>query len=109
MVIGCALLGPWIATGAMRILGAPLRRFGGPGGRLAAANCTAAATRLGAALTPIILVTAFTAVQLSGGATLTHAGQGQAREAMRADFAVRADGGLPSGAVERIRDVPGVR
>ncbi|MDX3228456.1 FtsX-like permease family protein [Streptomyces sp. ME19-01-6] len=109
MVIGCALLGPWIATGAMRVLGAPLRRFGGPGGRLAAANCTASATRLGAALTPIILVTAFAAVQLAGGATLTHAGQGQAREAMRADLAVRADGGLPGGAVERIRDVPGVR
>ncbi|MGY0060200.1 FtsX-like permease family protein [Streptomyces sp. LZ34] len=109
MVIGCALLGPWIATGAMRVLGAPLRRFGGPGGRLAAANCAASATRLGAALTPIILVTAFAAVQLSGGATLTHAGQSQARAAMRADLAVRADGGLPRGTVERIRDVPGVR
>ncbi|MFD8870487.1 FtsX-like permease family protein [Streptomyces sp. NPDC059590] len=109
MVIGCALLGPWIARGAMRILGAPLRRFGGPGGHLAAANCAASATRLGAALTPIILVTAFAAVQLSGGATLTHAGQGQARDAMRADLAVRADGGLPDGAVQRIRQVPGVR
>lgn len=109
MVIGCALLGPWIAQGAMRILGAPLRRFGGPGGHLAAANCAASATRLGAALTPIILVTAFAAVQLSGGATLTHAGQGQARDAMRADLAVRADGGLPDGTVQRIRQVPGAR
>ncbi|MEU5610283.1 FtsX-like permease family protein [Streptomyces sparsogenes] len=109
MVIGCAVLGPWIAMGAMRVLGAPMRRFGGPGGRLAAANCAAAAPRLGAALTPIILVTAFAAVQLSGGATLTHAGGAQARDAMRADLAVRADGGLPDGAVERIRRVPGVR
>ncbi|MER7873259.1 FtsX-like permease family protein [Streptomyces solisilvae] len=108
MVIACAVLGPWIAEGAMRLLGAPLRLFG-PGGRLAAANCAASAHRLGAAITPIVLVTAFAGVQLSGGATLTHAGDAQARQVLRADLAVHADGGLPAGAVERIREVPGVR
>ncbi|WAP56981.1 FtsX-like permease family protein [Streptomyces sp. S465] len=108
MVIACAVLGPWIAEGAMRLLGAPLRRFG-PGGRLAAANCAASAQRLGAAITPIVLVTAFAGVQLGGGATLTHAGDAQARQVLRADLAVHADGGLPAGAVERIRQVPGVR
>ncbi|MFI0716352.1 FtsX-like permease family protein [Streptomyces inhibens] len=109
MVIACALLGPWIAEGAMRLLGAPLRRFGGPCGWLAAANCTAAARRSGAAITPIVLVTAFIGVQLSAGATLTHEGAAQAGRALRADLAVRADGGLPAGAVERIRRVSGVR
>ncbi|MEV6129345.1 FtsX-like permease family protein [Streptomyces violaceusniger] len=108
MVIACAVLGPWIAEGAMRLLGAPLRLFG-PGGRLAAANCAASAHRLGAAITPIVLVTAFAGVQLAGGATMTHAGDAQARQVLRADLAVRADGGLPAGAVERIREVPGVR
>ncbi|RLV80200.1 FtsX-like permease family protein [Streptomyces rapamycinicus] len=108
MVIACAVLGPWIAEGAMRLLGAPLRLFG-PGGRLAAANCAASAHRLGAAITPIVLVTAFAAVQLSGGATMTHAGDAQARQVLRADLAVRADGGLTAGAVERIRELPGVR
>ncbi|MFD8629570.1 FtsX-like permease family protein [Streptomyces hygroscopicus] len=108
MVIACAVLGPWIAEGALRLLGAPLRLFG-PGGRLAAANCAASAHRLGAAITPIVLVTAFAGVQLAGGATLTHAGDAQARQTLRADLAVRADGGLPAGAVERIREVPGVR
>ncbi|MEV8014781.1 ABC transporter permease [Streptomyces sp. NPDC086554] len=109
MVIGCALLGPWIAEGAMRVLGAPLRRFGGAGGRLAAANCTASARRLGAAITPIILVTAFILVQLSAGGTVTHAAGAQARDAARADFAVTAEGGLPDGTLERVREVPGVR
>ncbi|WP_326807918.1 ABC transporter permease [Streptomyces sp. NBC_01775] len=109
MVIACALLGPWIAQGATRVLGAPLRRFGGVGGKLAAANCTASATRLGAAITPIVLVTAFIGVQLGGGATLIHAGGDQAGQALRADLAVRADGGLPDGADRRIRQVPGVR
>ncbi|MFE0102762.1 ABC transporter permease [Streptomyces sp. NPDC059009] len=109
LVIACALLGPWIAQGALRVLGTPMRRFGGPGGALAAANCAASARRLGAAITPVVLVTAFVAVQLSAGATLTHAGGGQAERAARADLAVRADGGLPGDAVERIRAVDGVR
>lgn len=109
LVIGCALLGPWIAEGAMRVLGAPMRRFGGVGGHLAAANCTASARRLGAAITPIILVTAFILVQLSAGATITHAADAQARDAARADFAVTAEGGLSEGSLERVRDVPGVR
>ncbi|WP_129295140.1 ABC transporter permease [Streptomyces lydicus] len=109
MVSACALLGPWIAEGAMRVLGAPLRRFGGPGGYLAAANCRAEARRSGAALTIVILVVAFVCVQLSAGATLAREGAVQARGALRAGLAVRADGGLPAGAVERIRAVPGVR
>ncbi|MFC8128976.1 FtsX-like permease family protein [Streptomyces sp. NPDC057302] len=109
LVIGCALLGPWIAEGAMRFLGAPMRRFGGAAGHLAAANCTTAARRLGAAITPTILVTAFVLVQLSAGATMTHTADAQARDAGRADFAVTAAGGLPEGTLERIRDVPGVR
>ncbi|MGW2416787.1 FtsX-like permease family protein [Streptomyces tubercidicus] len=109
MVGACALLGPWIADGAMRVLGAPLRRYCGPAGHLAAANCQVAARRSGAALTPVVLVTAFVGVQLSAGATLTHAGAAQAREALRAGLVARADGGLPEGAAERIREVPGVR
>ncbi|MEU5954191.1 ABC transporter permease [Streptomyces sp. NPDC047525] len=109
LVIGCALLGPWIAEGAMRVLAPPMRRFGGAAGHLAAANCTASARRLGAAITPIILVTAFVLVQLSAGATMTHAAGAQSRGAARADFAVTAEGGLPEGTLERIRKVPGVR
>lgn len=108
LVIGCALLGPWIAEGAMRALGAPMRRFGGAGGHLAAANCTASARRSGAAITPIILVTAFVLVQLSAGATVTRAAGAQARDAARADFAVTAEGGLPPGTLERVRELPGV-
>lgn len=108
LVIGCALLGPWIAEGAMRVLGGPLRGAGGPAGHLAAANTLAAARRSGAALTPIILVTAFIGVQLSAGATLTHAAGTQAGDSARADYALSVPGGLPDGAVERVRDVPGV-
>ncbi|WP_329147287.1 ABC transporter permease [Streptomyces niveus] len=106
MVIGCALLGPWVARGAMRVLGAPMRRLG-VGGRLAASACTANAARLGAAITPVVLVTAFVLVQLAGGATLGHEAAAQARDAARADVAVSGPG-VPYDAVERIRRLPGV-
>ncbi|MFE3585986.1 FtsX-like permease family protein [Streptomyces niveus] len=106
MVIGCALLGPWLARGAMRVLGAPMRRLG-VGGRLAASACTANAARLGAAVTPVVLVTAFVLVQLAGGATLGHEAAAQARDAARADVTVSGPG-VPYDAVERIRRLPGV-
>lgn len=104
MVIGCALLGPWLARGAMRVLGAPMRRLG-VGGRLAASACTANAARLGAAITPVVLVTAFVLVQLAGGATLGHEAGAQARDAARADVAVT---GVTYDAVSQLRRVPGV-
>ncbi|MFE0176396.1 FtsX-like permease family protein [Streptomyces sp. NPDC059002] len=108
LVIGCAVLGPWIAEGALRILGTPLRRIGGPAGRLAAANSLAMARRSGAAITPIILVTAFIAVQLSAGATLTHAAGTQADDAARATFALTTPGGLSAQDLKRVRETPGV-
>ncbi|MER7043829.1 ABC transporter permease [Streptomyces jumonjinensis] len=104
MVVGCALLGPWIAAGALRVLGGPLRRAGGPAGRLAAAASTANAARFGAAITPLVLMTAFAGVQLSAGATVQRAGDLQAERAFRAGFAATgADaarlGGVPGVAV----------
>ncbi|ALC25804.1 FtsX-like permease family protein [Streptomyces sp. CFMR 7] len=109
MVVGCAVLGPWIARGATRVAAVPLRRFGGPAGRLAAAESASGARRLGAAITPVVLVTAFVLVQLTAGATLSRAGDEQAVAAMRADLAVTATGdGLPPGALDRLRGTPGV-
>ncbi|WP_434744707.1 FtsX-like permease family protein [Streptomyces sp. A-14] len=109
MVVGCAVLGPWIARGASRVAAGPLRRFGGPAGRLAAAESATGARRLGAAITPVVLVTAFVLVQLAAGATLSRAGDEQAAAAMRADLSVTATGdGLPPGALDGLRDAPGV-
>ncbi|MEV5592592.1 FtsX-like permease family protein [Streptomyces sp. NPDC052496] len=109
LVIGCALLGPWIARGALRVLGAPARRLGGAGGYLAAAAAQANARRLGAAITPIILMVAFVSVQLSGGATLDRQGGRQAEDAVRADLAVTTDGpGITEETVRKVARVPGV-
>ncbi|OKI05359.1 ABC transporter permease [Streptomyces sp. CB02923] len=109
LVIGCALLGPWIARGALRVLAAPARRLGGAGGYLAAAAARANSRRLGAAITPIVLMVAFVAVQLSGGATLDRQGGRQGMDAVRADLAVTTDGpGITQETVSRIGRVPGV-
>ncbi|MEU3544171.1 ABC transporter permease [Streptomyces paromomycinus] len=109
LVIGCALLGPWIARGALQVLGAPVRRFGGAGGYLAAAAAQANARRLGAAITPIVLMVAFVTVQLSGGATLDRQGGRQGVDAVRADLAVTTGGpGITQQSVDRIGRVPGV-
>ncbi|MEV7276845.1 FtsX-like permease family protein [Streptomyces sp. NPDC093111] len=93
LVAGCALLGPWLAAAVMRVLGPVLRRFGGAPGRLVAAGAVAHSRRLGAALVPVVLVTAFATVQLAAGATMERAGAAQAREAMVADYAVEAEVG----------------
>ncbi|WP_419996229.1 FtsX-like permease family protein [Streptomyces boninensis] len=105
MTAACALLGPWIAAAAMRLLDKPLRRRG-PGGFLAAAECAANSRRLGAAITPIVLVTAFATVQLGADATQRHAGAEQAAAALRADTEVAAPGGVD---LDRLRARTGVK
>ncbi|MFD4316842.1 FtsX-like permease family protein [Streptomyces sp. NPDC058548] len=102
LVAGCAVLGPWIAGAAMKVLDLPFRRFGGAPGRLAAAGASAHSRRLGAALVPVVLVTAFALVQLSAGTTMGRAADEQARAATTADLA------LTGTTAERVRQLPGV-
>ncbi|MEU7070871.1 FtsX-like permease family protein [Streptomyces narbonensis] len=102
LVSGCALLGPWIARGAMRFLDGPLRRLGGAPGRLTAAGATAHSRRLGAALVPVVLVTSFALVQLTAGSTMGRAAEEQAKVATTADLAVSGT------TAERVRKLPGV-
>ncbi|MFD3532384.1 FtsX-like permease family protein [Streptomyces sp. NPDC058664] len=102
LVSGCALLGPWIARAAMKVLEPAFRRLGGAPGRLTAAGAHAHSRRLGAALVPVALVTSFALVQLSAGATTVRAADAQARAATTADLAVSGT------TAERVRKLPGV-
>lgn len=103
LVGGCALLGPWLVAAAMRVAGPALRRFGGAPGRLMAAGAVAHSRRLGAALVPAVLVTAFATVQLAAGATMERAAAAQARAAMTAGHEV-GDGRRAA----ELRRLPGV-
>ncbi|WP_443080676.1 ABC transporter permease [Streptomyces sp. PTD5-9] len=109
LIVAVALLGPWIARVALRVLGGPVRRLGGVSGFLAARSAAAHHRRLGAAITPIVLLVAFVCVQLSAGATLERAAGRQAADALRADLVVTGpDAGLPADAARVVREAPGV-
>ncbi|WP_405749882.1 FtsX-like permease family protein [Streptomyces sp. NBC_00012] len=109
LIIAVALLGPWIARVATRVLGTPVRRAGGVAGFLAARSAAAHHRRLGAAITPIVLVVAFVCVQLAAGSTLERAAGRQAAAALRADLVVTGPAaGLPAGAARAVREAPGV-
>ncbi|MFI6645046.1 FtsX-like permease family protein [Streptomyces sp. NPDC050504] len=109
LVASVALLSPWIARVAILLLGTPLRRIGGSAGFLAAKSLSAHSRRLGAAITPIALVTAFICVQLAAGATMERTATGQAGAAVRADLVVTAPpAGLPLEAADAVRRAPGV-
>ncbi|WLQ39875.1 ABC transporter permease [Streptomyces laculatispora] len=109
LIIAVALLGPWIARISMRVLGAPARRAGGVSGFLAARSAAAHNRRLGAALTPIVLVVAFVCVQLAAGTTLERAADRQAAAALWADLVVTGPAaGIPSDAAEAVRGARGV-
>ncbi|MEU1435162.1 FtsX-like permease family protein [Streptomyces sp. NPDC005786] len=109
LIIAVALLGPWIARVSMRVLGAPARRAGGVSGFLAARSAAAHNRRLGAALTPIVLVVAFVCVQLAAGTTLERASDRQAADALRADLVVTGPAsGIPAEAAGAVRGAPGV-
>ncbi|MFJ2267612.1 ABC transporter permease [Streptomyces sp. NPDC087849] len=109
LIIAVALLGPWIARVAMRVLGTPVRRAGGVSGFLAARSAAAHNRRLGAAITPIVLVVAFVCVQLTAGSTMERAADRQAAAALRADLvATGPAAGLPADAARAVREAPGV-
>ncbi|MEU7293237.1 FtsX-like permease family protein [Streptomyces exfoliatus] len=102
LVSGCALLGPWIARAATKVLEPAFRGLGGAPGRLTAAGAHAHSRRLGAALVPVVLVTSFALVQLSAGTTMERAADAQARAATTAGLAVSGT------TAEQVRKRPGV-
>ncbi|MFI0896834.1 FtsX-like permease family protein [Streptomyces sp. NPDC020983] len=107
-MVGVALLGPVVAWLASALLGIPLRAGGAPG-ELAAANTRANARRLASAITPLVLVTAFTGTLVWMQSSVVHESSRQIREGVVADQVIGGSGpGLPSGTVARAARTPGV-
>ncbi|WP_194896424.1 ABC transporter permease [Catenulispora pinisilvae] len=106
---GVALLGPWIARGGTRVLGALLRRLSPISGDLAATSARAAAVRMAAVITPIALALAFAGTQLFAQTTTSNATAAEARAGMRAERVLTSSGpGIPHGAYEAAKALPGV-
>ncbi|MGW0905336.1 FtsX-like permease family protein [Streptomyces sp. NPDC002853] len=103
-----ALLGPLLVRAAAALLRGPLR-LSGPGGRLAHANLRGNAARMAAAVTPLALLTGMTCTVLFVQPTLGDAARAQAREGIRADWVLAAQGpGVPAEAARKLRTTEGV-
>ncbi|MEV0120299.1 ABC transporter permease [Streptomyces sp. NPDC050703] len=110
VVLACAIaaLGPLVVCAAAALLRGPLR-LTGPGGKLAHANLRGNAARMAAAVTPLALLTGMTCTVLFVQPTLGEAARAQAREGIRADWVVAAQGpGVPAQAARRLRTAEGV-
>ncbi|MFG2029291.1 FtsX-like permease family protein [Streptomyces sp. NPDC048825] len=98
-----ALLGPLLVRAAAAILGGPLR-LTGPGGRLAKANLRGNAARMASVVTPLTLLIGMTCTVLFVQPTLGNAARAQAREGIRADWVLAAQGpGVPAQAAQQLR------
>ncbi|MFE7094344.1 FtsX-like permease family protein [Streptomyces erythrochromogenes] len=103
-----SLLGPLLVRAAAALLAGPLR-LAGPGGHLATANLRGNATRMASAVTPLALLIGMTCTVLFVTPTLGNAARAQARDGVRADWALAAQGpGVTRDAAERVRRTPGV-
>ncbi|MFF3091426.1 FtsX-like permease family protein [Streptomyces nojiriensis] len=103
-----SLLGPLLVRGATALLAGPLR-LAGPGGHLATANLRGNARRMASAVTPLALLTGMTCTVLFITPTLGDAARAQARDGIRAQWVLAAQGpGVTREAAERVRRTPGV-
>ncbi|MFE6160339.1 FtsX-like permease family protein [Streptomyces sp. NPDC056486] len=103
-----ALLGPLLVRASAAVLRGPLR-ISGPSGRLAHANLRGNAARMAAAVTPLTLLTGMACTVLFVQPTLGDAARAQAREGIRADWVLAAQGpGVPARAAQKLRTTEGV-
>ncbi|MUN42188.1 FtsX-like permease family protein [Actinomadura litoris] len=109
LIVATALLGPLLARLGSRRLGRLAALASPVSGRLGRHASGAAALRAGSVLTPVALAIAFGCTQLFAQSTIAHATRGQAADGNRADQVIVSAGpGLPAGAAEAARRVPGV-
>jgi putative ABC transport system permease protein len=108
MVIGVALLGPWLVASAIRVIGGPLRSAAPVGGYLAVANVTASARRLAVAVTPLVLAVTMASVQLFTQTTVAAEAEDQADKGVVADLVVSAPSGLAPSVTEAVSKADGV-
>jgi putative ABC transport system permease protein len=104
--LAVSLLGPLLVRATVAVLGRPLRTVG-PGARLAVANVRGHAVRMAAVVTPLTLLVGMTCTVLFAQPTLGDAARAQARDGIRADWVVSAQGpggsGIPESAVRALR------
>ncbi|MET4059375.1 putative ABC transport system permease protein [Arthrobacter sp. UYP6] len=110
LVIGAAVLGPWIVTGVLNGVRPLLRRSPSASLVLAEANAAAFPRRLAAGIVPLALAMALGSVQLFIAPTVETEAAQQSRDSVVADYLVSAPGsGISADLADRVAQVPGVQ
>ena len=107
LIIALAVLGPWLVSSSVRLIGTVLRRMSSAG-FLASANATVNSRRLASAILPIALGIGLGLVQIGAPSIIAAEAATQATDGVIADLRVAAPAGLSADAVEEIRETPGV-
>lgn len=90
LIIGAALLGPWIVTHTLTLLGPLLRRSGSASASLADANARGFTRRMATAVVPLALGISLAIVQLFVPATVASEAGRQVANGTTADYVVSA-------------------
>ncbi|MFI6346397.1 FtsX-like permease family protein [Streptomyces sp. NPDC050560] len=107
-MVAVALLGPYLARGAVALLGGLLRAFP-VGGFLASQNSRANTRRFASVVTPLALLIGMTSTILFVPSTIGQAARGEVDDGVRADHVVTAEGpGIPAAATTELRGTRGV-
>lgn len=107
LIIALAVLGPWLVSLSIRLIGSVLRRLSSAG-FLASANATANSRRLASAILPIALGIGLGLVQIGAPSIIAAEAATQASAGVIADLRVTSPTGLSPEAIEVIREAPGV-
>lgn len=107
LIIALAVLGPWLVSLSVRLIGTVLRRMSSAG-FLASANAAANSRRLASAILPIALGIGLGLVQIGAPSIIAAEAATQASAGVIADLRVTAPTGLSPEAVDAIRETPGV-
>lgn len=107
LIIALAVLGPWLVSLSVRVVGTVLRRMSSAG-FLASANAAANSRRLASAILPIALGIGLGLVQIGAPSIIAAEAATQASAGVIADLRVTAPSGLAPEVVDAIRSTPGV-
>ena len=110
LVIGTAVLGPWLVTAVLKLLRPLLGRSASASLVLAEANAGAFPRRLAAGIVPLALAVALGSVQFFTPTTVEAEAERQARDGTVAAYLVSAPAsGLSADTAERVAALPGVQ
>ena len=108
LVIGAGVLGPWIVTGALKLMTPMLRRSRSASLVLAGAGAEAFPRRLAAGIVPLALALALGSVQFFLPTTVESEAQRQSRDGVVAGYLVSAPAGISPELSDAVSELPGV-